>query len=209
MNTIIKLSAATVAMSLLAACSGSGGQSFLKPAPTTTGASGLQTYVQIERLSRPAIKEVFEPFQDHQVSNAAQPYNDATIQADIVGTEDAVRPPSTSAGTDYGMTLAGLLYPDEYVVNLNGISPTAANADPEFFLSYEADGPTYFGGRAPNDDVIDLELPVLFGNTLYKLGVVKNDDGEENNCLTSQNIAGGEDASKKTTAVFPYLPTPH
>ena len=205
MTTIIKLSAATVAMSLLAACSGSG-QSFLTPAPTTTGASGLQTYKQIERLSRPAIKEVFEPFQDHQASNAAEPYNDATIQGDITTTEDALRPPIASIQSDYGAFLAKVLYPDEYTVNLNGIAPTAANNDPEFFLSNEVDGAGYFGGRAPNDDVIDLELPVLFGGTLAALKL-QPEDNQENNCLSSQNIT--EDASKKTTAVFPYLPTAH
>ena len=36
------------------------------PAPTAAPAS----FIQIERLSRPAVKEVFEPFQDHQISNA-------------------------------------------------------------------------------------------------------------------------------------------
>ena len=119
-----------------------------------------------------------------------------------------MRPPNKTAGTDYGATLTSILYPDEYLVNLNGTAPAATAPDPELFLSAEVDGSTAFGGRAPNDDVIDLELPVLFGNTLFALGIVKADDGEENNCLTSQNIPA-EDPSKKTTAVFPYLPVPH
>jgi hypothetical protein len=205
MQTIVKLSATAVAMSLLAACSGNSGQSFLSPAKNTQ--SGAQTYTQIERLSRPAIKEVFEPFQDHQKSNAAEPYNDSTISADIVTTEDALRPPNTTVGSDYGAFLAKVLYPDEYTVNLNGIAPTATNNDPEFFLSNEVDGSNYFGGRAPNDDVIDLELPVLFGGTLAALKL-QPEDNEENNCLSAQNI-GTEDPSKKTTSTFPYLPTPH
>ena len=119
-------------------------------------------------------------------------------------TEDTVRPPNTTAGTDYGKTLASVLYPDEYAVNLNGTSPTSGNNDPEFFLSYEVDGPSYFGGRAPNDDVVDLELPVLFSNTLFKLGVVKTDDGEENNCLSAMNIPT-HDPAKLTGTTFPYL----
>jgi hypothetical protein len=204
MNTI-KLSATVAALSLLAACSG--GSTVLTPAGQTQSGSGTK-YTQIERLSRPAIKEVFEPFQDHQKSNAVEPYNDPTIQADIVGTEDYVRPPNASAGTDYGKTLASVLYPDEYLVNLSGSAPASTANDPELFLSAEVDGSSAFGGRAPNDDVIDLELPVLFGGTLHALGIVKGEDGEENNCLSSQNIAS-EDPSKLTTSTFPYLPKPH
>lgn len=157
-------------------------------------------YVQIERLSRPAIKEVFEPFQEHQVSNAVEPYNDPTIQSWIKTTEDTLRPPKSSL--DYGAALAGVLYPDEYLVNLNG-SSTPPSSDNQFFLSAEI-SPNGFGGRAPNDDVIDLELGILFGKTLPALGLIA-DDGEENNCLSSQNI-GAEDPAKKTTSTFPYLP---
>jgi hypothetical protein len=164
------------------------------------------SYVQIERLSRPAIKEVFEPFQAHQKSNAVEPYADPTIQADIIATEDALRAPNTVAGTDYGKTLASVLYPDEYTVILNG--PAPSGADPYYFLSEIADKGA-FGGRAPNDDVIDLELGILFGNTLSALKVTP-DDQEENTCLSSQNIGGYgkavEDPAKLTVATFPYLP---
>lgn len=164
------------------------------------------SYTQIELLSRPAIKEVFEPFQDHQKTNVVEPYADTTIQQDIVTTEDALRAPNTTVGTDYGKTLASVLYPNEYTVNLNG--PAPSGADPYYFLSDVADKGA-FGGRAPNDDVIDLELGILFGNTLSALGVVP-DDLEENTCLSSQNIGGYgkavEDPAKLTVATFPYLP---
>jgi hypothetical protein len=158
------------------------------------------TYTQIELLSRPAIKEVFEPYQDHQKTNAVEPYADTTIQNDIVATEDALRPPT--ATTDYGKALAGILYPDEYLVNLSGAAPASGT----YFLSYEVSGGADFGGRAPNDDVVGLELGALFGKTLSSLGIIA-DDGEENNCLSAQNIT--EDPSKKTTATFPYLTAPH
>lgn len=159
-------------------------------------------YIQIELLSRPAVKEVFEPFQDHQKSNVAEPYNDPTISADIVATEDALRPPTTS--TDYGKTLASVLYPNAYLVNLNGGAPPALTG--QYFLSTELSGGSSFGGRAPNDDVVDLELGALFGADLVAAGVIA-DDHEENNCLSSQNI-GTEDSAKKSTATFPYLPAP-
>jgi len=163
------------------------------PAPTAAPAS----FIQIERLSRPAVKEVFEPFQDHQISNAIEPYADTTISGAIVATEDALRP--TTSTTDYGQALKGILYPDEYLVNLNGATPASGT----FFLSTEVSGGADFGGRAPNDDVIDLELGALFGNTLPALGLIA-DDHEENTCLSTQNTPP-EAAGKKTTSTFPYL----
>jgi hypothetical protein len=210
MYNTFKTAAATALVALLAAaCSNSNDNNpVFHAGPTPSPAPTATMYTQIERLSRPAVKEAFEPFQDHQKSNAVEPYADSTIQADIVGTEDTLRPATST--TDYGAKLAQILYPDEYTVNLTGSAPSGA--DPYYFLSYEVDGPTYFGGRAPNDDVIDLELGALFGKTLSAIGAIA-DDGEENNCLSSQNIGGQgmfvEDSSKKTTSTFPYLPVAH
>jgi hypothetical protein len=185
----------------LGACSG-GSNVHLTPQPQQL------SYTQIERLSRPAVKEVFEPFQDHQKSNVVEPYNDPTIKADIILTENALRPPTST--TNYGNALAGLLYPDEYTVNLNGGAP--AGADPYYFLSDVADT-NAFGGRAPNDDVIYLELDALFGPLLSQLGAIA-DDNEEDRCLMSQNIGGvgkpgGQAPGKLASTTFPYLATPH
>jgi hypothetical protein len=177
----------------LTACSSSGVKLTPQPPP------GATTYRQIELLSRPAIKEVFEPFQDHQITNAVEPYNDPTLKSAIQTTEDALRPPK--GAIDYGAALASVLYPDEYLVNLAGSSMPPA-VDGQFFLSAEV-APGSFGGRAPNDDVVDLELGALFGKTLSALGIIA-DDGEENNCLSSQNTPS-EDPAKKTTSTFPYL----
>jgi hypothetical protein len=184
----------------LVACGGT--TSVLSPQPHLPTPPAAQSYIQIERLSRPAVKEVFEPFQEHQITNAVEPYKDPTIQAAIKGTEDALRPPT--ATTDYGATLASVLYPDEYLVNLAGnTTPLALTG--QYFLSAEL-SPTGFGGRAPNDDVIDLELGVLFGKTLSAVGVIP-DDMEENDCLSSQNLPT-EAPAKLTTSTFPYLPNP-
>jgi hypothetical protein len=203
MKKIIASLGSVASLSLvLGGCSG--GTVHLTPPTKTTAV----TYTQIERLSRPAIKEVFEPFQDHQKSNAAEPYLDPTIKADIMATEDALRPPNKTLGSDYGAALASVLYPDEYSVNLAGAAPSGN--DPFYFLSNEVEGA--FGGRAPNDDVIYLELSILFGPTLGALGL-QPEDNEEDTCLGSQNIggvgaagAGKEASAKKTTTTFPYLP---
>ena len=190
---------ATLGLSL-AACSNNNQNP--NPGPLFTPvASGPTKYVQIERLSRPAVKEVFEPFVDHQKSNASEPYADSTIQGDIKATEDAIRPPSGT--TDYGATLASVLYPDEYTVNLNGSAPSGA--DPYYFLSEVADSSSAFGGRAPNDDVIGLELGILFGHTLPALKVLP-EDNEENDCISAQNLGT---TKVPTTSSFPYLAAAH
>jgi hypothetical protein len=180
-----------------------GGTVHLSPQPVVSGSPTSQ-YVQIERLSRPAVKEVFEPFQDHQISNAAEPYNDPTISADIKATEDAVRPPT--ATTDYGTVLQSILYPDEYAVNVNGTSVPINTAGSGNFLGFETTKGADFGGRSPSDDVIALELSALFGNTLSTLGLVA-DDGEENNCISKQNVVIA--ASQQPNSTFPYFAAPH
>ncbi len=207
MNTVKGFSALAALGLVLAGCS-KDSSVVLTPQPPNSGAT---TYTQIERLSRPVIKEVFETFQQHQISNAVEPYADPTIKQMIHDTENAIRPPKPSANppTDFGTALQTVLYPDEYTVNLAGGPPTGATLN-QYFLSYELTNGAAFGGRAPNDDVIDLELAGLFGNALTGVKAVPGfgEDNEENNCLSAQNIPGSLNPAKQTTATFPYLPNP-
>jgi len=124
----------------LAGCGGGTQQNTPLPPPVVSN----QQYVQIELLARPAVKEVFERFVDHQVTNAAEPYNDPTLQASIVGFTNALRPPSASAGTNYGVALGGLLYPNTYAVDLTQSGKAS-------YLGMETNGATggKFGGRDP------------------------------------------------------------
>jgi hypothetical protein len=180
----------------LAACSG--GNPALAPVhinPTPVPSAPV-AYTQIERLSRPAVKEVFERFVDHQTSNAVEPYNDPLIKTSIQTVEDVLRPPDAAVGSDYGKLLAAVLYPDEYAVDLSQTTQS--------FLGYEV--AKNFGGRNPNEDVVGLELSILFGNTASKLGL-QPEDNEENNCLSAQNVA--QRPSQATTGTFPYLAKPH
>ena len=179
----------------LAACSNGNSGSTLTPQPPNNNVQPTGRFTQIERLSRPAIKEVFETFNQHQISNAIEPYNDPTLQAAIKGTEDFVRPPKN--GTDYGAALQGVLYPDEYTVNL--ASTTGGYLGAETKLAP-------FGGRNISDDVIATSLGALFGNTLSKLGLIA-DDGQENNCLSAQNIK--QNPNQAPSNSFPYLHIPH
>jgi hypothetical protein len=180
----------------LAACGGGS-----TPGNTTTRVTGTTQYTQIELLSRPAVKELFEKFVDHQTSNASEPYNDPTLQGEIQSFTDAVRPPKPSVGSDYGKALAGILYPNAMVADLSQSGVAS-------YLGVETGGATggKFGGRAITDDVIDISLGAVFGGTLHALGV-QPEDNEENNCLTTDHVA--MNASQAPTGSFPYFHAPH
>jgi hypothetical protein len=179
----------------VAACGGSNG---LVNTITANGSSAVQ-YKQIELLSRPAVKELFEKFVDHQTSNASEPYADTTLQTSISEMTDAFRPP-VSGRTDYGAVIASVLYP-------NWITADVSQTTGATYLGYEITaGHAAFGGRQPTDDVIDASLGVLFGRTLISLGLAV-EDNKENNCLTTDHVA--MNTTQAPTASFPYLHAPH
>jgi hypothetical protein len=163
------------------------------------------SYIQFERFGRPAVKELFETYVNHQVTNGVQPYNDPTLQGSIVAFTNTFRASTYGAalGGAAGGT-AGVLYPDELAFDLSQTTPAS-------YLGIETGGATSptgskFGGRALSDDIIDISLGAVFGNTLLALGVVA-DDGKENNCLSSENVA--QSSSQAPTTTFPYLASPH
>ena len=179
----------------VAAC---GGGSSVNTVPVNPPAT---TYKQIELLSRPAVKELFEKFVDHQTTNASEPYADTTIQTSISAFTDALRPKLTTAGaTDYGATIASVLYPNWITAD---VSQTAGAT----YLGYEiTPNHAAFGGRQLTDDVIDTSLGVVFGKTLVTLGLAV-EDNQENTCLTKDNVA--MNSNQAPQAAFPYLHTPH
>jgi hypothetical protein len=176
----------------LAAC---GGGNSVNTTPVS-GGNGQTGYTQIELLSRPAVKELFEKFVDHQTTNAVEPYNDPTLQGEIQTFTDALRAPTST--TDYGKALAGVLYPNQMVADVS--QTTGAG-----YLNYElTPNHAAFGGRLLTDDVIDISLGAVFGSAL--VGIV-GEDHEENNCISKDNVT--QRASQAPTATFPYLAVPH
>jgi len=150
------------------------------------------TYTQIELLARPAVKEAFESFANHSITDRAEPYADRTLQSQIGTFTEAFRS-KTIAGA-----LQSILYPNEIKIDLSQNTTTAA------YLGVESGGATgsKFGGRALSDDIIDLSLGAIFGNTLSYLGVA--DDHKEVPCLTTDNVA----YQSKSTTTFPYIQSP-
>ncbi len=160
--------------------------------------NGTNEYVQAELLSRPAVKELFEYFQYHQYTNTSQPYNDTKLY-DSIGyfTQEVIgRSPATAK------TLQAVLYPNEIAADLSQTSKAA-------YLGVETGGATggKFGGRGLTDDVVDISLGAVFGNTLSALGLIP-DDGKENTCLTAEHVTSGQGGIQTQTA-FPYLAVPH
>jgi len=180
----------TAALALVFAGCNGGGHIGL-PGPGATP----QHYVQIELLARPAVKEAFEAFANHDVTNRIEPYGNQSTDplfSSIGSFTDAFRAPQ------YGTTLQAVLYPNEMIADLSQAGPAA-------YLGVETGGATggKFGGRALGDDVIDISLGAIFGNTLSALSLVA-DDHKEAPCLTTDNV--GYD--KANTATFPYIQAP-
>ena len=191
-NIILGAAVGISAALILAACSNGAGPNAANPPFATISPA---KYVQIELLSRPAVKEAFENFNDHDTSNRTEPYNDATLQGEIGSFTTTVAGRSAANAA----ALQSILYPNEIVADLSSGATTAA------YLGVETGGATgsTFGGRSLTDDTIKTSLGAIFGNTLSALGVV-SDDGKESPCLTDDHVA----ATNQVGASFPYAQGP-
>ena len=180
-----------IAVTVSACSSGNGASPFVGP-------SASATYQQIELLSRPAVKEAFESFADHDPTNRSEPYNDPTIQNDIVTFSQSVAGRSSTTAN----TLAAVLYPNEMEIDLSSNATTAG------YLGVETGGKvgTTFGGRSLTDDTIDVSLSAIFGNALSALGLIP-DDGKESPCLQSDNLPAALPAYQAASS-FPYAQGP-
>ncbi len=187
---------------VLAGCAGSGGGSSRNLGVigvwTTTSTLNGGAYTQVDRLARPVVNEVFATVANnrHKINDEDGPSNDHNelandIQSFMVGT----------AGRDQATTdvVKAVLVPDMMKVDLS-------KSDSAAYLGSETNGATggKFGGRKLGDDVVDISLGVVFGNTISALGLAP-DDGHEIAAFTSDNV----DASgKHFLGAFPYLGNP-
>jgi hypothetical protein len=155
-------------------------------------------YDQIEQLGRPAVKELFEVYDDHDATNRANPYDDPKLKNSIVDFMKNVAGRSEKISS----TIGAVLYPSEIAADL---SQTGASA----YLGVETGGATgsKFGGRGLTDDIVDISLGAVFGDTVPKLGLAP-DDGKENGCLTSEHVTSGQGGTQ-ALADFPYGAPPH
>ncbi len=186
-------------IALLAGCGGSHNNGS-NSAGNNGGGAGSHVYAQIDRLSRPAINEVFATVannrhaQNHTLDSPTDDPNQ--LANDIQGfmTRTAGRSPAIAAA------VVKVIVPDVLKVDLSQQGVPAA------YLGVETGGATGspFGGRALTDDVIDADLGVIFGNTIPSLGLAP-DDGKEIPTLTTDNVGYDKHC---TLTTFPYVGAP-
>lgn len=178
----------------LAGCGGGGGNNGGVANPLNPGA---RTFVQQDRLARPAINEVLATVSNnrHKINNRIPPTGDPAELAEDIRSFFKFPAGRSDAITNVAVSI---LVPDVMKVDLSQAGPAA-------YLGVETNGATggRFGGRKLRDDVVDADLGVIFGNTIPSLGLAPN-DGQAKPQFTSDNVGPqGND-----TNTFPYLPPP-
>lgn len=158
------------------------------------GADGR--YDQVQRLGRPAVKEAFEMFEDHDATNKSAPWNDALLSNSIVAFTTTKAPGGAGRSMQTAQTLQHILIPDELAADLTSTGPAG-------YLGVETKAAN-FGGRGPSTPVMTPSLGAIFGDTVAKLGLAP-DDHAETPCLTSDNV---KPTDRGVTRAFPYLGSP-
>jgi hypothetical protein len=163
-----------------------------------TGSEGGFTYKQQDRLARPVVNEALATVSNfrHAINNRDNPADDpGQLKTDI---ESFLVFPANRSQAIRNV-IEAVLVPDVMVADLSQGGPAA-------YLGVETGGATggKFGGRKLTDDVVDISLGVIFGNTIPALGLAP-DDGNEIPALTSDNVGPGD---KHFQAGFPYLGDP-
>jgi hypothetical protein len=142
-----------------------------------------EEYEQTDQMARPAINTVFVGAAKKDQFNTTTPSAmSAAFKTDFEGVLTGFGYTQNALGQDKA-TFAGLLVTD--VLNVKTTGTTT------FF-----DGTNVLTGRALADDVIDVELLLIFGGPA----------GTSNPTLTSDGVGGND---KVFLTAFPYMATPH
>ncbi len=144
-----------------------------------------QVYEIQDQMARPAINTVFNAPADKDAFNIIAPSAmNAAFFTKFKTNFLALNPGYTTNALGQNVDqLIGLLVTD--VLNASATAPTT------FF-----DGTNVLTGRTLGDDVIDVELLLLFGGPM----------GTSNPTLTKDNVSAND---KVFLTSFPYLATPH
>jgi len=142
-------------------------------------------YTQQDQFGRPAINTVFISAADKQNFNTTIPSQmPAAFGAEMKGNLLALNP-------GYTTNLLGLTADQFIGVLSTDVLNVSTKGKTTFY-----DGTNVLTGRALGDDVIDVELTLLFGGPT----------GGSNPTLTSDHVNGND---APFLAVFPYLASPH
>ena len=152
----------------------------------TPGPAATVYYQQADGFGRPAINTVFNSTADKDAFNTtAIPAMSAGYSAKFKARLLALNPGYTTNALGLDATaFSGILATDVLTVTLSNTTPTT------FF-----DGTNVLTGRNLSDDVIDVELLLIFGGPM----------GTSNPGLTSDHVNANDKAFLTT---FPYEATP-
>ncbi len=191
--------------------------------PGGSGTSSTVNFVQIDRVGRPGLKELYLPYAKHDAFNRAAPTTDVAQVAPQIDTFVTV-----TGGRSPGISQFAqqLLAPDSLVADL---ADPSSNAN---YLGFETSGQivsdcrggaaTAFGGRSLTDDVVNTMLGITFGtlatSTTLKaptpnvVAAVPPDDGAEQDGRNGRPNLTNQYASCSnkglTLQQFPYLGAP-
>ena len=185
MKTIYKIF--SIAVFALAAVSCSNDDDFT-PIPTPQAPDFSGTYAQNDQMGRPAVNTVFVSSSSKDMFNTTIPTDQnaafqSMFETNLTGLSPAYANPGdqNALGLD-APTFTGLLATDVLNVSLDGTTT--------FF-----DGTNVLTGRALADDVISVELLLIFGG----------EDGTENPSLSDDHVDAND---KPFLTSFPYLASP-
>jgi hypothetical protein len=164
----------------------------------------LGVYLQVDRVARPGVKEIFENFATHTTSNYNSPTSDTALPAAILnfmtntGSSGAVVPPETTnstTGASDAAKLDAIFVPDELQANLSSAVTSAS------YLSLELGNASQFGGRALTDAAMETDLSIIYGGTAsVGLGVTANQ------CMITDGLSSAN-MSNPPSSKFPYVTT--
>ena len=140
---------------------------------------------QADQMARPAINTVFNAPADKDAFNTTPP----SMMAGLFN--DKFKEKLLALNPGYTSNLLGL-NADQFIGVLSTDVLNASTSGTTTFY----DGTNVLTGRALSDDVIDVELTLIFGGP----------DGSQNSGLTSDHV-NGNDVPFLTS--FPYLADPH
>ena len=180
----IKVFAVALAVSLVAFnCNDNDSDKMMNMGPDFSG-----TYMQEDQMGRPAVNTVFVSASSKDNFNVTEPSKqNAAFQSMFQTNLQALSPAFANAGDKNALNLdaaafTGILATDVLNVSLDG--PTT------FY-----DGTNVLTGRNLTDDVITVELLLIFGG----------EDFSENPTLSDDNVSSND---KAFSASFPYLASP-
>jgi hypothetical protein len=177
---------------------------------TTSVFSGAPdfNYQQLDRLARPIVNEGLATvtLRRHEHNDKDNPADDRDTNKGLITDIDSFLQFPAGRSLAIRNVIESILVPDAMVADLSQTGGAS-------YLGYEVTqalsggARSSFGGRSLSDDVVDISLGIIFGNTVPALGLAP-DDGAELPTFTTDNV-GYDPGVKKTLNTFPYVGTPN